>query len=1040
MAKSSINSGTKGPENEQADYHRSLSLASLFHGEFNVDWLQDLTQEKASRIFAALQFGVREKWLADKGDGVFCFIDSSVQSRLQNDLSPDEQKLMHRRIADILLAELAGESDMAKIAAPHLLCLSNDLAGCRLLITAGNLYRKSFSYDEACRHYDKAIEDLRKLDGEEADRLFIEAVLQFSRASTDDPVSDRVIAFIREAMERAEQRGNKSSLALLEMHLARNEWLRSRYRSAIKHFHKGQEVAETIDDPRIKRSAAIFSQFFLYWLGRYQDVVKSYEAFVPDVEDFPKENLPLLAALTVGACFAYSGQISQGLGMLDAIRVRCRKIGNLYIAAVANATIGQILLETNRLDEARPYIDESLEEARESRNLYAHIAGLALSSQIYYLTGDHKKSVSFLKEAIELGDQKHMPMRHGSAVIALCWAMEKGKLPRVADLSLEKEISSSIEGENIFMKGVAFRYKALLQNLRDAPDRDVLVSLRRSIHYLQDSGHTIELAKSKIEMARAYLRLGRVGKARELAEPAAQILFAYNDSLVPDDIRPLIRSFQSGENLLDEILRLGQELVTLRDNRDLPRRIISTVNRITGAERGAIFLLSEEGLHGVILRAAKNLTTDDIAMPMFAESMQLIKDTCKTGQGQIKDFHSEMASPHSSDPSKIRSCICVPMIIRGKVAGVLYHDNRLFRSSFKERDMEILNYFAAQAAIAMDNAQAWEALRNMYEQQQREKQYYKEQYLESIRFEEFVGKSPAILKVFKQIDQVAATDATVLVWGETGSGKELVARSLHRRSLRSDHPFIRVNCGALPENLITSELFGHEKGAFTGAFSRHAGRFELADGGTLFLDEIGDISMEVQVRLLRVLQSKEYERVGGRETLRSDFRLIVATNRELNEEVVSGRFRQDLYYRLNVFPIFVPPLRERREDIPLLAQYFLEIYAGKFNKGVKNITQSDMDKLMAYHWPGNVRELENVIERGVILSNDSVYRLPDLGHHPIATPANTKLLSLKENEKEHIIRALEKTNGKIAGHGGAAEILEIHPNTLYSRIKKLGIS
>ncbi|HLZ20180.1 MAG TPA: sigma 54-interacting transcriptional regulator [Smithellaceae bacterium] len=1033
-----MNSEPHAPDTEQ-DYHlRILSLAALFHGDFNVDWLQYLSQAKASQIIAALNCGIRKKWLADKTDGFFCFANPSVQNRLCGSLTPDEQKLMHRRIADLLIAELPGESDMAKIAAPHLLCLSNDLAGCRLLVAAGNLHRKSFRYDEACRHYDKAIEDLRKLDGGDADRLFIEAVLQLSRASADDPVSDRVIAIIEEAIERAVGQDNRSSLALLEMHLARNEWLRSRYRSAIKHFNKGRDLAETIDNPRIRHSTAIFSQFFLYWLGRYRDVVKSYEAFVPDIEDFPKENLPLLATLTVGACFAYSGQLSQGLGMLDAIRARGRSIGNLSVAAVADVTIGQMLLETNRLDESRQYIEESLKEAQESRNLYAHIACLALLSQIHYRNHEYKEAVSSLKKTIELGNRAQMPMRHSPVVIDLCWAMEEGKLPRVAGLSLDQEIRSALEGGNIFMKGVALRYRALQQHLKGLPDSDVIVSLRRSIRHLEEAGHTLELAKTKLEMARAYLRQGRIEKAREWAKPAAQVLHACHESLVPDDIRPLISGYHTGGNLLDEILRLGQELVTIRDSRDLPRRIISTVNRITGAERGAIFLLGDEETQGVTLRAAKNLTADDIAMTGFAESMQLIQETCKTSQGQIRDFNQGQDS-QVIDPSGIRSCICVPMIIRGKVTGVLYHDNRLFRSAFRERDLDILNYFAAQAAIAMDNARAWEALRNMYEQQQREKQYYKEQYLESIRFEEFIGKSPAILKVFKQIEQVAATDATVLIWGETGVGKELVARSLHRRSLRNDHPFIRVNCGALPESLITSELFGHEKGSFTGAVSRHTGRFELADGGTLFLDEIGEISMDVQVRLLRVLQSKEYERVGGHETLRSDFRLIAATNRELGQDVVNGRFRQDLYYRLNVFPIFVPSLKERQEDIPLLAQYFLEIYAGKFNKGVRSITQSDMDKLMSYSWPGNVRELENVIERGVILSNGPVYKLPDLGHYPLAAPGDAVLQTLTENEKHHILRVLDKTKGKIAGPGGAAQILDIHPNTLYSRMKKLGI-
>ena len=1034
-----MNSNRLALDAEQGDKLNILSLAALFQGDFSLDWLQYLAQTKASLIIASIKYGIGKKWLADKGNSFFRFADTSIQNRLLKNMAPDKQKTLHRRIADLLIAELHGDPDIAKVVAPHLLKLSNDLTGCRLLVAAGNLHRKNFQYKEACRHYEKAIGDLRKLDGEEVDQLFIEAVLQFSRASADDPITDRVIAIIKEAIKRAGKRNDKNSLTLLQMHLARNEWLRSRYKSAIRHFHKGRNLAETIDNPRIKNSTAIFSQFFLYWLGRYRDVVKSYEAFVPDIEDFPKENLPLLATLTVGACFAYTGQLSQGLGMLDAIRAKGRSIGNLSVTAVANVAIGQLLMETNRVDESRQYIEQALKEAKESRNLYAHIACLAFLALIHYHTDEHDKTVSTLREAIELGNRSQMPMRHGSVVIELCWAMEQGKLPYTAGLSLNEEINSALEGGNIFMKGVALRYRALNQHFKGLPDKDVIASLHRSIRYLNESGHTLEKAKAQLEMARAYLRLGRIEKAKQWATPAAQVLRGYNDSLIPDDLRPLVSVYSSNLNLLDEILYLGQELVTIRDSRDLLRRIISTVNRITGAERGAIFLPGNEETKGMVLRAAKNLTADDIATAGFVQSMQLIKETCTTGQGRIMDFTKNNASC-SADSCGLRSCICVPMKIRGKVTGVLYHDNRLFFSVFEKRDMDILNYFAAQAAIALDNARAWEALSSMYDQQQREKQYYKDQYLESIHFEEFIGKSPAIHSVFNQIEQVAATDATVLILGETGVGKELVARSLHRRSARKDKPFIRVNCAALPENLITSELFGHEKGAFTGAVSRHIGRFELADGGTLFLDEIGEISMDVQVRLLRVLQSKEYERVGGYQTLRSDFRLIVATNRELGRDVAAGRFRKDLYYRLHVFPIVVMPLRERKEDIPLLAQYFLDLYAAKFNKNVRSITKSDMDKLIAYNWPGNVRELENVIERGVILSKGQIYKLPDLGHYPLGDSVSTVTQTIRENERSHILRVLEKTGGKISGPGGAAQILDIHPNTLYSRMKKLGIT
>jgi formate hydrogenlyase transcriptional activator len=278
----------------------------------------------------------------------------------------------------------------------------------------------------------------------------------------------------------------------------------------------------------------------------------------------------------------------------------------------------------------------------------------------------------------------------------------------------------------------------------------------------------------------------------------------------------------------------------------------------------------------------------------------------------------------------------------------------------------------------------------------------------------------------------------VLILGETGVGKEMVARAIHQNSDRKDKAFIRVNCSVFPETLIASELFGNEKGAFTGADSKKIGRFELADQGTIFLDEIGDISMEVQVRLLRVLQTKEFERVGGRETVRSDFRLILATHKDLQKEIKAGRFRQDLYYRINVFPILVPPLRDRKDDIPLLVKHFLDIHHEDGRR--KMVSNEDLAKLLTYHWPGNVRELENIIERGVILSRGSRFKMPNLHENLPEKRSDLSAVTHQENECRHILNALKTTGGKISGNGGAAELLDIHPNTLYYRIKKLGIN
>jgi transcriptional regulator with GAF, ATPase, and Fis domain len=416
----------------------------------------------------------------------------------------------------------------------------------------------------------------------------------------------------------------------------------------------------------------------------------------------------------------------------------------------------------------------------------------------------------------------------------------------------------------------------------------------------------------------------------------------------------------------------------------------------------------------------------------------VIAATFEAVAGRVQVFDAD--SDGRTGARAIRACICVPMRLREAIVGVLYLDNRIFPSAFAPEDIPVLDYFAAQASIAMENARAYSLLQTRYLKQKEELQHHERQYLERLHFDEMVGQSAAIRRVFAQIDSVAATDATVLIHGETGVGKELVARAIHRSSLRKEGPFIRVNCSAFSEHLIASELFGHEKGAFTGASQTHLGRFELAHGGTLFLDEIGDIPSAVQVRLLRVLQSHEFERVGGQTTLHSDFRLMVATNRDLLAAVSAGSFRQDLYYRLNVFPIEVPPLRARGEDIPLLAAYFLNKYAGQHGKQVAPIPAKLAARLAAYPWPGNVRELENYVERAVILSSGDRLQLPVAGLEAAAVNEAVSMVSHAENERRHIIRALKQVGGRVAGPGGAAELLELHPNTLRYRIKKLGIT
>jgi len=308
------------------------------------------------------------------------------------------------------------------------------------------------------------------------------------------------------------------------------------------------------------------------------------------------------------------------------------------------------------------------------------------------------------------------------------------------------------------------------------------------------------------------------------------------------------------------------------------------------------------------------------------------------------------------------------------------------------------------------------------------------------RFEQIIGNSPALESVLEQVEQVAPTDSTVLIQGETGTGKELIARAIHNLSSRCGRPFIKLNCAAIPFDLLESELFGHEKGAFTGAIAQKIGRFELADKGTLFLDEVGDIPLALQPKLLRVLQEQEFERLGSGRTHQVDVRLVAATHRNLVDMVKRNEFRSDLYYRLNVFPIPLPPLRERREDIPALVEHFVEIYARRMAKPIEHIPPETMSALTSYQWPGNIRELQNFIERSVILSSGNVLRPPLASLKADSETESLEAITLEEAERNHIRKILEQTRWVVAGPNGAAARLGIKRSTLYFRMQKLGIS
>ncbi len=384
-----------------------------------------------------------------------------------------------------------------------------------------------------------------------------------------------------------------------------------------------------------------------------------------------------------------------------------------------------------------------------------------------------------------------------------------------------------------------------------------------------------------------------------------------------------------------------------------------------------------------------------------------------------------------------RSYGAYPLIFREELLGTIamFCQRKISPHEFKH-----LAGFANQAAIAIKNAQLFSDVARLKEQLQAECVYLREELKLHHNFEEIVGNSTCIKKNLAEVEKVAPTDAAVLIDGETGTGKELIARAIHELSPRRERPLIKVNCAGLAPNLIESELFGHEKGAFTGAVQQRVGRFELASEGTILLDEIGDLPFDLQAKLLQVLQDKEFERVGGTQTINVNVRVIAATNRDLKKDIKTGRFRRDLYYRLNIFPISVPPLRDRKEDIPLLVNHFANKYGHEFSKPMGTVSQKIMTNLLAYSWPGNVRELENIIERAIILSPGNTLQIEALfSPAPNEETQTTASVNLLDVERMHIIRILDDTHWTIEGEQGTAIRLGLNPATLRSRMKKLGI-
>jgi formate hydrogenlyase transcriptional activator len=573
-----------------------------------------------------------------------------------------------------------------------------------------------------------------------------------------------------------------------------------------------------------------------------------------------------------------------------------------------------------------------------------------------------------------------------------------------------------------------------------------------------------------LPLTTAQRRLGAMGFGRLMPQRiteselqfmkrvACQVAVAVDNALNLESSQAYQTQLAHERDRLRVLLDVNNVLVTSLELSELFRGIVSTLQRVIHHDYTSLALLDPGTgtlkIHALDFPGRQGLLKPEMTIPRDASpaGRAIAEGRTLISRGpELDQYSSEVVRLLRAEGLQV--ICCIPLTNRGRTFGTLNLASRRL-DVFSPEDIELVQQVAAQVAIAVENALAFKEIDALKDKLAEEKLYLEEEIRSAYNFEEIVGDSPAIRRALAQVELVAPAGTTVLILGETGTGKEVIARAVHNLSPRKERTFVKVNCAAIPSGLLEAELFGHERGAFTGAINQKIGRFELADRGTLFLDEIGDIPLELQPKLLRVLQEQEFERLGSNRTQRVDVRVVAATNRDLSRLVADKEFRSDLYYRLNVFPIQIPPLRERREDVPLLIRYFVQNFSRRLNKTVEYVPTEAMDALVNYAWPGNIRELENLIERAVLLSPGKELRVPISELKPALSsngnvsgdlslfspsPSSIPITTLEEAERQHILRALRQTEWRIAGPKGAAAILGMKRTTLQARMRKLGI-
>ena len=1022
-----------------------LALLHSFSAPVSIDVLGRLAPLMPGPLMDLLERAEPAGWLERPDRGSFA-IGRKLPSEVRKKLSQLNQPEQLSGIVDRIYQE-----NLEEKLDPEALLNLLERAGCSRVLAEMEIRiaQEAVRVNDQQKAKDFIEKALRRLS-EKLDldnfSLFTTTVFEFSNLCFSLGYGfQQVYRYLLQAQESSIRFGDRRSHALVNLHLWRVFYFTGRRDDALVALSLGfEEIKELEDDDIIGQSAAFLGKFY-YIKGQYREAIKHFEKAE---QLFENEGMSILtnptAPLFIGYCAVYLGQYHRAIGSLDYYWRLAEEQGNLSMVATLRAILGTVLVLLRKEREAQIHFQAAQEFVSEDRfALGPYLAGGGIAL-MHFLNGRVEEAYKVVQSITKRGSQIGLVSQYSSPwVLEMIHEFDRLGFDPLPGFELSGLMERALKGVNIHLHGVALRLEVQDRLARGESLDELLSVLQESEKLLIESGDRMQQSKTIFVMVRIELKRNNHQQARDLVYKARRLLGGYADEIFPSEFKHLMgkrdKAFDQEvrqQGFLHDYMTMIESLHPSENEHEILIKVLNSTSGMFGAERSGLFwFASGSGRRAPELRAACNLSRREIEAENFRESMAMVFKTRRSNQPQVGRLRSAGKEAGTS-VHHIRSVLCIPIEVKEQVHGVLYYDNSYLNDAFEFLDPETMKEMMRHINLLVERYITYLKLKEEHNLLVSEK---------SLQFDDdrtrLIYQSEKMERLLKKVDQIAATDSTVLLTGETGTGKELMATRIHCSSNRIKGPFIVVDATTIPENLLESELFGHEKGAFTGADRKKIGRIELAHQGTLFMDEIGELPLAAQAKLLRALQERQFTRVGGTQVITSNFRLVAATNRDLAQEVEAGRFREDLYFRLNVIPIQLPPLRRRVDDIPLLAEYFLDYYSRKYNKRYNlKLDLGRIEKLKEYSWPGNVRELQNIMERAVLLSDESQLEI----QLPVEIQARSDdpfvdLPTLDELQRRYISYVLGHCSGKIGGAGGAAEILGLKRTSLYSRMKILGM-